>query len=268
MSCLLGIICNQSERLAHALAAVRAALVAPAPISRWGLSYAHSGEILLSRTPHKSARALDMYPTLADLRSDCLVAHASGADGLTGNANTQPFRYRQWMFAQQTTGGDWAALASALREDIPAYLQRRVHGQTLAEVAFHHFLAQAHSAGCIDDPNSSPTQLVELLATTLARVRAVASEPESAAALGPLVLSNGRVMVAACPDPQPALALHLRRLTVPLAGAPRETRDPSFRGLLVLGTSAAPEAGFETIPPGSCVLISRDLSVDISAFPN
>ena len=41
------------------LAPVRAALLVPAPVSRWGVGYVQGGEVLLSRTPRSSADAVD-----------------------------------------------------------------------------------------------------------------------------------------------------------------------------------------------------------------
>ena len=51
MTRLFGCISNQPQRLGEALAPARGALVARGPLSRWGVGYVHSGEVLLSQHP-------------------------------------------------------------------------------------------------------------------------------------------------------------------------------------------------------------------------
>lgn len=264
MSCFFASICNQSERMAQALEPVRDALLAPAPISRWGFGFAQGGEILLSRTPRQHDDGVDIYPAIVDVRSDCVIAHASRLDDLSGNSNTQPFRYRQWMFAQRAQVSERGPLSQTLSAHLPAYLDRHRKGQTVAEVSFYLFLARAHESGCVDDANVTPARLATLLAQAVTELSELAAQTGIEAKLGPLVLSNGRALVAARPlAGDDSSLLSMRRLTVP---GPRDERDPSFRGLLILSHDRTPGVGFEEIPAGSCVQVNRDLQVDIAPF--
>ena len=105
MTRLFGCICNQPQRLDEALESVRTVLVARAPVSRWGLGYVHSGEVLLTLHPRQASSEVDFYALLAGLNSDYMIGWAGAEDELRGDANTQPFRYRRWFFAQETVAG-------------------------------------------------------------------------------------------------------------------------------------------------------------------
>ena len=97
---ILACMCNQPQRLAEALTPLRASLVTPGPVARWGLGYVQGGEILLSRTPRRSEAPLDFFPPIAALTSDCLIGHAAHDNVELGPEGTQPVRFRRWMMAQ------------------------------------------------------------------------------------------------------------------------------------------------------------------------
>jgi predicted glutamine amidotransferase len=282
---LFACMCNKPERLPAALAPVRAALVAQPPVSRWGLAYVQGGDVLLVRTPKASSTPVDLSAPLiaADNagRSDCAIAHAvrdSSDQAFTGPANTPPFRFRRWMFAQTGSLVFGDELAGRLLEHVPEYLRRNIKGRTSAELVFHLFLAMLHDEGNIDDPNL-PTQATRrALAATLRLVTAELERASSTSAppgdgspdrdgdgdswasraLGNVALSNGRSMVVAhLGEP-----LRLRRLWVT---GERGERDDAFRGvLLISGGDGDPRDGFEDVPAQRVVLISRDLSVSLA----
>lgn len=262
---LFACMCNQPQRLAAALAPVRAALIAQPPVSRWGLGYVQGGDVLLVRTPKSSTTPIDLASPLSEIKSDCAIA-LSVRDGATeapaGTDNTPPFRFRRWLFAQ--TGTPSLAIAPRLLEHVPEYLRRNIKGRTPGEVIFHLFLAMLHDEGNIDDANLSTAAqrralaaTLRLVTTELERLRAEAGSSE-APRLGNVALTNGRSMLLAHLD-EP---LRMRRLTV--AGE-RGERDDSFRGVLfVSGGDGDPKDGFEDVPPARAVLISRDLQVSFA----
>src|SRR5882724_3846876 len=94
---LFACICNQPQRLAAALAPVRAALLAPPPVSRWGLGYIQGGDVLLVRTPKQAASAVDLAGQLtAEIKTDCAIAHAMRDAGAApgSTASCSPTRSR------------------------------------------------------------------------------------------------------------------------------------------------------------------------------
>jgi len=273
---LFACICNQPQRLPVALAPVRAALIAPPPVSRWGLGYIQGGDVLLVRTPKASSTPVDLAgPLTAEIKTDCVIAQAvrDSVPGIGGTDNTPPFRFRRWMFGQsgldnqlfvdagEARPADAASddVAARLLAHVPEYLRRNLKGRTPAELTFHVFLAMLHDEGNIDDPNLPPAASRRALAATLKLVAAElarAGKPE--VALGNVALTNGRSMVVAHLD-EP---LRLRRLWVT---GERGERDESFRGyLLVSGGDGDAKDGFEDVPAQRSVLISRDLQVSFA----
>lgn len=264
---LFACMCNQPQRLPAALAPVRAALVAPPPVSRWGLGYVQGGDVLLIRTPRASEAPIDLASPLfgaatggpAEIKTDCAIAQAvrelGGASSVAGTDNTPPFRFRRWLFAQ-TGRPNLDAVAPRLLEHIPEYLRRNIKGRTPGELVFHVFLTMLHDEGNIDDPNLSPVAQRRALTATIRLLRAELQRAGTAEVqLGNIALTNGRSMVLA----QLGEPLRLRRLTV---AGDRGERDPSFRGvLLVSGGDGDPKDGFEDVPAQRAVLINRDLSL-------
>lgn len=268
MTRLFGCTCNQPERLADALASVRSALVAEPPISRFGFGYIQSGEVLLSRRPHRASNrdveAVDFYPNLEEIRSDYVIGHAATDDGLAGNANTQPFRYRRWLFALEgrihAEPGDMSRVQESLLAHVPGFLRRNVKGKTLAEHVFQIFLSMLHDTNSIEDVNLPLARSRRALnaATTLVRSTLDAAGVDHV--VGNVAATNGRCMLAA----RLAGPLYMRNLNVP--SDDRGDRDHSFRGVLAISSAAAPEEGFEEIPQGSALLVSRDLRIEVTAL--
>ena len=265
---LFACICNQPQRLAPALAPVRAALIAQPPVSRWGLGYMQGGDALLVRTPKASPAPVDLAaPLIAEIKTDCAIAQAvrDGDVALGGTDNTPPFRFRRWMYAHSGLPAGLLAdeVAPRLLAHVPDYLRRNLRGRTPAELTFHLFLATMHDAGHLDDPNLAPATTARMLAATLRLVGAElarAGRPPRVA--GSVAVTNGRSMIVA----HLGAPLRLRRLWV---NNDRGERDPAFRGFLVVGGDAedgrdAFKDGFEDVPAHHAVLISRDLQASIA----
>ncbi len=263
---LFACMCNQPQRLAEALAPVRAALVASPPVSRWGMGYIQGGDALLVRTPKSSAQPIDLAGPLFEALlpgSDCVIVQAmrdTREPGLSGPDNTPPFRFRRWIFAQ-TGELVLSDAAPRLLAHVPEYLRRNLKGRTPAELMFHVFLAMLHDEGSVDDPHLPAQTMRRALASMLKLVSAeLAKAGQPDAAIGNIALTNGRAMVCA----RLGAPLRLRRLWVL---DDRGERDAGFRGVLVVsGSDGEVEVGegFEDVPPRSAVLISRDLQFQLA----
>jgi hypothetical protein len=255
---LFACMCNQPQRLSAALEPVRSVLLVQPPVSRWGLAYAQSGDVLLVRTPKSSEKPIDLAAPLSEISTDCAIGQGiTPDDGFAGTDNTPPFRFRRWMFAQSGRP-DLDGAGSRLLEHVPEYLRRNLRGRTPGELVFHVFLAMLHDEGAVDEPNLPVQTTRRALAAT---IKLVTAEQARAGAkvggLGNIVVSNGRSMALAHGDDP----LRLRRLWV---NDDKGARDPSFRGvLLVSGGDGDPKDGFEDVPSGA-VLITRDLQVQFA----
>jgi predicted glutamine amidotransferase len=260
MTRLFGCICNQPHRLDEALEAVRSVLVARSPVARWGLGYVHSGEVLLTLHPRQTGGDVDFHSLLSGLNSDYVIGWAGGEDLLRGDANTQPFRYRRWLFAQEGPGPSdelYAELMPQLLQHIPDYLRRNIRGRSPAEHVFHLFLSMLHDAGTLDDPNLAPPHIRRAVRDTVALIDSLVSRTSHTWPLGNIVLSNSRSMMGVrLADP-----LMVRRL--------KQQKDPKrpeshFKSVLVVSSAdLRGESGFEELPARSVVAISRDVSTDI-----
>ena len=256
MTRLFGCMCNEPHRVAHALEPVRSSLVARGPVARWGLGYVQSGEVLLRRHP-RPTEDVDFYESIAELQSDYVVGCATSDDGLGGNANTQPFRFRHWLFACE--GGIDAFEAEVqprLLEHIPEFLARNIAGKTSAEHVFHLLLAQLYDAGCLDDPNVALDDIRRTLRDTLALVYSVMTEAGATRGPGNLIATNGRAMFAVRLD-QPILVRGFKHPDR------RRSDNRHFRAVLAMSTGDEPGEGFEEIPPNSVLTISRELHTEI-----
>jgi predicted glutamine amidotransferase len=254
---LFACMCNQPQRLRAALAPVRAALVAQPPVTRWGLGYSQSGDVLLVRTPKSSDKPVDLASPLAEISTDCAIGIAATDERFSGTDNTPPFRYRRWMFAQSGQP-DLEGVAPRLLEHVPEYLRRNMKGRTPGELIFHVFLAMLHDEGSVDEPNLPVLHTRRTLAATIRLVTTEQAKAGITEPLGNIAITNGRSMVAL----RLAEPLRLRRLWV---DGEKGERDHAFRGvLLVSGGDGDPHDGFEDVPADRAVLVTRDLQVQLA----
>jgi len=256
---LFAVMCNQPQRLTEAVAPVRAALVAPPPVSRWGLGYVQGGEVLLVRTPRSSTEPVDLFQPLTEINTDLAIAQAVNDTRVSGTDNTPPFRFRRWMFAQAGMP-EVDEVWPRLLDHVPDYMRRNLKGKSAAELTFHVLLAMLHDTGGVDNPNLPLATTRRAVGAALALISNELSKAGVTERLGNLVVSNGRSLVAARVD----APLWLRRLHVK---GERTERDESFRGvLLVSGVATSPGDGFEEVPANQTVLVSRDLRVDLGTL--
>jgi hypothetical protein len=206
---------------------------------------------------------VDFYPVVSGIASDYVVGAADVDDGLTGQLETQPFRFRRWLFAQENHARAGEAVDrrdAAIREvaeRVPDFLRRNVRGHTSAERFFHIFLTTLHDAGLLDDPNLDPTKARRAVGDAAAVVASVAGIPLAELALGNLVVTNSRTLIA--------VRLHgpmfLRRL--------KQQTDPrrpesQVRSVLVVSTGSNPGEGFEEMPLSTALIVARDISADLT----
>jgi predicted glutamine amidotransferase len=256
MTRLFGCTCNEPHRVAQALEPVRSSLISRGSVARWGLGYVQAGEVLLRRHP-RPTQDVDFYRSVAELQSDYVIGCASPDDGLAGNPNTQPFRFRHWLFASE--GGIDAfetEVQPRLLEHIPDFLRRNIAGKTSSEHLFHLLLSQLYDAGCLDDPNVAVDDVRRALRDTLALVYSLMTEAGATRGPGNIVLTNSRAMFAVRLD-QPIVVRGFKHPD------PRSADNRHFRAVLAMSTADQPGEGFEQIPPNSVLTISRDLKTEI-----
>src|SRR5512144_631490 len=98
MSRLFGFVINDAQRVACALYPARETLVAASAPEGWGLASFQGGEVLLQRHPKPVVGALDFYRYAREQRTDYIVGVVRDAGTAAKLDNTQPFRFRSWVF--------------------------------------------------------------------------------------------------------------------------------------------------------------------------
>jgi hypothetical protein len=131
--------------------------------------------------------------------SDAVVLMAQSLPvGQSLEDNMQPFRFRQWLFAQAGHVERAESVRQALMESVPDYLQRAVRGGTVSEVMFATFLKNLRNIGRMEDPGLEAPVAAQVLAQTARTVDQIAGEVSGPGkAQLAFVATNGRMLIAA-----------------------------------------------------------------------
>jgi glutamine amidotransferase len=143
----------------------------------WGVGFLQSGDVLLKRRPLDEHDELAIADMISDVRADLLLAQIRRASiGALRAANTHPFRYRHWLFADTGTVTGFGQLRQRLYESLPRFLQRAVRGDTDSELLFHLFLSFLHDAGRLDSLVVPPEECCTALQASLALLDRMGSD--------------------------------------------------------------------------------------------
>ncbi|HET8538873.1 MAG TPA: class II glutamine amidotransferase [Anaeromyxobacter sp.] len=243
----------------------------------YGFGHYSGGSVLLGKRPSGVTAALSVADLVGKVDSEALLVQARRAViGQAKDENTQPFRFRRWLFAHDGTIEGWDRLRPKLVAALPDFLRRNVMGDTDSEHAFMWFLKQLRDDGRLDDLELDAVTAGRALARTVKQIEAWAREAgEQRTSRLCFVATNGRIMVAS----RRAGPLHYALLEgiVPCAldgidlGTPES--DPRVRPhRLVKAVAFASRLrqpnGFIEVPEGSVVSVSRTLQVTVSPIAN
>ncbi len=153
--------------------------------------------VLLQR--YASEKALPRLGELGAPESEAVLYHADRLPvGWSLEENTQPFRFRQWLFGQIGTLPAFAALRPRLLSLLPEHLQRNIKGDTAGEPAFALFLKHLRDAGATDDRALEPALAAQLLGKTARELDDLAREAGATDRSSLcFVATNGRMLLAA-----------------------------------------------------------------------
>ncbi len=197
---------NEPENLACALFSARGALYArstaaePARPEGFGLGFVQGGDVLLQKRPRAETLEVDLYNLVKDTRAEALIGRVGFKhDGSTPAEDTDPFRFRSWLFGSVGDLGDvpFEDLRERMLESTPAFLRRNIRGLSPSEHLFHLFLAFLHDGGILDQPSPAPAAVHAALRNSVQFVDKLIE----AAGKGPLQVAlcatNGRCFAAA-----------------------------------------------------------------------
>lgn len=200
MARLFGLIGNRPDltmRVLRVHAAVLRCQPAGGASVSWGVGFFQNGEVLLRRRPSDDRPVIDPIESGIELCTEAAIGHVDEAPTGTLRAeDTQPFRYRTWLFAQAGTVHGVGRIGPRLSEHIAAFLLPNVRGDTDAELCFYLFLSQLHDAGRLDTPRNDPAAVVDSLRASLAVVDRLSAEQGRPADDLDLMVSDGEHLFA------------------------------------------------------------------------
>lgn len=203
--------------------------------------------------------------------TDVVLAHAQPlGPGLPPEENTEPYRFRQWLFALAGTIDRAEAVRERLNERLPDFLRRVVKGGLVDEAVFGTFLARLRELGRTEDLSLEAPLAAQVLLHTARLVEETAREVGETSRQGfVLAATNGRVLVAAR---RGAMPLHLKLLEGEATcercglGQPVRESEPLVRQhrqrkSVVLATHPRQPAGWAMVDEGAAVAVDRKLSL-------
>jgi glutamine amidotransferase len=241
----------------------------------YGFGHYANGSVLLGKRPTGAPSELSLAELVGRVDSEALLVHARRATvGKAKDENTQPFRYRRWLFAHDGTIEAFDQVKPLLVAALPDFLRRNIMGDTDTEHAFMWFLKLLRDEGGLDDLDLDPQTAGRALARTVRQIdawsRQVAAQRPSRLTF---VATNGRIMVAT----RRGGPLHYALLEgiVPCAldeiDLSTPESDPRVRPhrrakAVAFATRLRSQNGFIEVPEGSVVAVSRSLQVSVSGL--
>ncbi len=189
--------------------------------------------------------------------------------------NTAPFRHRQWLFSGVGTVDSEAAVRERLMQGVPDFLGRVVRGRRLGEAVFAAYLTELREVGRMEDARLDSPLAAQLLGRTLKRLQTAAAD---AGTFGrpafSAVASNGQLLVAARVGQEPLFFTLLEGestcvrcgLDAGTVGRPEHeslSREHRRRKTVVLASNPARAQGWQEIPDGSALCVTRSLDVQL-----
>jgi glutamine amidotransferase len=243
----------------------------------YGFGHYSGGSVLLGKRPSGVTSALSLPDVVGKVDSEALLVHARRATiGQAKDENTQPFRFRRWLFAHDGTVESFDLVKPKLVAALPDFLRRNVMGETDSELAFMWFLKLLRDEGRLDDLELDAPTAGRALARTVKQLEAWAREAgEQRTSRLCFVATNGRIMVATRRGGPLFYALLEGIVPCALDGIDLATpeSDPRVRPhrlvkAVAFASRLRQPAGFIEVPDGSAVAVSRSLQVTVSPIAN
>ncbi len=260
MARIFGFIGNRPDFGPRLLAAHKEVLSVPRgdyPTLGWGVGFYQSGEVLLRRRPTDDREIVSLKEAVETTRTSLLLGHVrQPVVGEPRTENTQPFRYRMWLFAAGGTIKDRGSLRGRFLDALPPFLRNNVRGDTDSELLFYTFLSFLHDAGSLGDDGAETKQIQSALRGALSLADRLSAEEGERPFSGDVFVADGEhLVVAHRTGPLGICSIQGRGqlesvlssdISMPSADSTRFT-------LLVSGLSDLPQ-GWEAVPDGTCLV--------------
>lgn len=269
MSRLCAYFGNEPERLACALFPARDALHAMlGGPHAFGLGFVQGGDVLLQKRPRSAGAEVDFFSQAKDLRADALVGRiATGDEAGAPAEDTDPFRFRSWLFGSLGRVLGFEGVRDKLLESVPDYLRRNIRGRSASEHLFHLFLTFLHDGGLLEQQSPPPDAVRNALHASVALLDRLLAGGGGESTRLALVATNGRCLVAAGRR-HPIHYLQIAGIADCPVCRGRADRDndsrrishDSLRGVVIEADGTAARSGWQTVPQERTLVVGSDRS--------
>lgn len=241
------------------------------PVDGWGVGYFTDERPLVRKRPTRLDGPVDMRQFVDDVRSNCVVGHLRRGTGASPTpANTQPFRFRSWLFTHVGQAADNPTVSAALRETLPDFLRRNLRGDSDSEVALHVFFDHLRKHAKLEHAIVPPDVLFAAARATLADIDRVNRDND--AAQPPtldLLFTSGRVLVATNHSRSTLAYMTLDgidRVEQPLfAGHQGKTTEHAhFKSVIVTWDPNGTDGDWTTVEPGHLLAVDEKFEVHVA----
>ena len=239
----------------------------------YGFGHYAGGSVLLAKRPAGAPTQLSLPELVGKLDSEAVLVHARRAVvGKAKDENTQPFRFRRWLFAHDGTIEGFERIRPKLVAGLPDFLRRNLAGETDSEHAFLWFLKLLKDEGRIDHLDLDANAAGRALARTVKQIEAWCREAgEQRPSRLTFVATNGRIMAASRRGGPLHYALlegivpcALHGITVASPESDPNVRPHRMVKAVAFATRLGQQSGFIEVPEGSVAAVSRSLQVAVS----
>lgn len=243
--------------------------VADSPCDGWGLGYYQDEQALVRKQPAKLTGRINLAELAADVMSHSLVAHVrQSSEGTSAPQNTQPYRFRNWLFTHLGYATRTPEGLAALIGLLPDFLQRNVRGQTDSELALHLFFEKLNKRTRIDRAIVPVPALFESMRETLLDIRRTIMTTTEETPVLDFIFVSGRTIMATCTSDSTLayLPIHgVEREEKPLfAGhTPDKKVFPHFKGVFVTTDPADSDVPWQMVPTNNILVVDEKFEVHI-----
>lgn len=173
MSQVFGYLCSDDSLTAEVMRQEGEPLQAIGPEERagMGIGWLQEGRSLLRKHPRRKAGEVDICGLVGDVPTRALVGHVRHkSQGKTSAARLQPFRFRNWVYAQAGSNDGFEDIYEALRASVPDHVRRNIQGGSKAELVFHIFYTKVESRLSTTPKNDWPQLYAKTLAETMSKL--------------------------------------------------------------------------------------------------
>lgn len=226
MSQVFGYICSDDSLTSEVMKQYGQPLRAVTPDERVGLGIGllQDGRSLLRKHPKRKAASVDLPALLGDISSRSMVGHVRHEDaGTVGTKDLQPFRFRDWVYAQHGNEEKLKGAYDGLRASVPDHVRRNIEGNSMAELLFHSFYTRVESELPTTPRANWPQMYAQQLARTMVQVQQElnGSAGEDIAPLQAVAVTDRCIVAARIGEP-----MHYRLIE----GIEEPTEEPLFAG--------------------------------------